>query len=85
MDGYPLRPELLESVYHLFAVTRDVSLLKIALRAQQALRKTRVPCGFCSVHGVLSQQHVLLDQVGINFFFLWFLFVSPFFRWTVSL
>lgn len=63
IDGYPLRPELVESVYHLYSVTRDPSLLKIALRAQQALRMTRVTCGFCSVHGVLNQQHVLLDQV----------------------
>jgi hypothetical protein len=63
MDGYPLRPELLESIYHLYRETRDPSLLKIALRAQQALRKTRVTCGFCSVHGVLQTQHVLLDQV----------------------
>ncbi len=63
IDGHPLRPELLESVYHLYAVTRDPSLLQIALRAQQALRKTRVPCGFCSVHGVFQLHHVLLDQM----------------------
>lgn len=63
IDGYPLRPELVESIYHLFVKTRDESLLRLALQAQQALRKTRVPCGFCSVHGVLQHQHILLDQM----------------------
>ncbi len=63
MDGYPLRPEFVESLFHLFSVTKDRSLLQHALRVQQALRKTRVTCGFCSVHGVLNQQHNLLDQM----------------------
>jgi mannosidase alpha-like ER degradation enhancer 2 len=63
IDGYPLRPELIESVYHLYGKTRDPSLLKIALRTQQGLRKTRVPCGFCSVHGVIARRHNLLDQM----------------------
>lgn len=63
IDGYPLRPELIESVYHLYHATRDPSLLKIGLMFMQALRKTRVTCGYCSVHGVLSHQHTLLDQM----------------------
>lgn len=63
IDGYPLRPELIESIYHLYKRTRDPTLLPLALRAQQALRKTRTPCGFCSVHGVLQHHHQLLDQM----------------------
>ena len=63
IDGYPLRPELIESIYHLYAKTHDESLLRLALQAQQALRLTRVTCGFCSVHGVLHLQHNLLDQM----------------------
>ena len=29
MQGYPLRPELMESTYLLFAATRDPSLLEV--------------------------------------------------------
>lgn len=63
VDGYPLRPELIESVYHLYKKTKDKSLLKIGIQTMQSLRMTRVTCGFCSVHGVIAMQHRLLDQM----------------------
>lgn len=54
LDGYPLRPELIESIFHTYRVTRDPSLLKVALMTVQALRTTRVPCGYAGVQGVLK-------------------------------
>lgn len=38
IDGYPLRPELLESIFHLYRRTRDPSLLKVALMMVQSIR-----------------------------------------------
>ena len=48
--GNPLRPELVESAYHLYAETGDEQYLRYARRLQRTLQeRNRVKCGFASV------------------------------------
>jgi hypothetical protein len=49
----PLRPELIESNYHLYTATRDPAYLWHAYNMMHALANlTRVPCGFASIADV---------------------------------
>ncbi len=49
----PLRPELIESAYHLFTATRDPALVAQAAAHLTALNEdSRVPCGYASVADV---------------------------------
>jgi hypothetical protein len=49
----PLRPELIESAYHLFTATRDPSLVVQAAAHLTAINEdSRVPCGYASVADV---------------------------------
>ena len=63
---WPLRPELIESTYHLFKVTRDVKYLKMAEDILQTLQNTsRVPCGYASIANVKT--HRLDDRMDSYF------------------
>ncbi|RHZ34248.1 hypothetical protein DYB26_004939 [Aphanomyces astaci] len=47
---YPLRPELAESTYHLYAATKDEKYLKIGRKLLQDIEDTsRVSCGYAAV------------------------------------
>ena len=55
VGGYPLRPELVESTYLLYAATRDPGLLHAASEVVGRLRRfTRARCGHASVADVAS-------------------------------
>ena len=59
-QGYPLRPELMESTFLLHAATRDARLLR-AGRALQAtlVERNRARCGYASVADVATGAHAL--------------------------
>ncbi|KAJ8370636.1 hypothetical protein SKAU_G00106640 [Synaphobranchus kaupii] len=49
-EGYPLRPELIESAMYLYRATGDPSALQLGRDAVESIEKiTRVHCGFASV------------------------------------
>ncbi|KAG9332586.1 hypothetical protein JZ751_014684 [Albula glossodonta] len=49
-EGYPLRPELIESAMYLYRATGDPTLLQLGRDAVESIEKiTRVHCGFASV------------------------------------
>lgn len=50
---YPLRPELLESIYHMHRATKEPGWQWAAHTALQHLHRVhRAPCGYAAVHGV---------------------------------
>jgi mannosidase alpha-like ER degradation enhancer 2 len=52
-DGYPLRPEFIESVFYLYRATRDPHLLQIGADVVEAIySSTRTECGFATVKSV---------------------------------
>ncbi|CAK4078679.1 unnamed protein product [Aphanomyces euteiches] len=54
---YPLRPELAESTYHLYAATKDEKYLKIGRKLLQDIEDTsRVSCGYAAVANVHDKQ-----------------------------
>ncbi|KAF0687580.1 Aste57867_20699 [Aphanomyces stellatus] len=56
LNGYPLRPELLESTYYLHAATRDPSWLAAGAMAVQSLeRYSKTTCGYASIADVESR------------------------------
>lgn len=51
----PLRPEMLESAYHLFSATRDPLYLDFARQSLWALQNnSRTPCGYASIADVAT-------------------------------
>jgi len=55
---YPLRPELIESTYHLYQATKDPYYLEVGARLLRDLQThTRRHCGFATVHNVLHRTH----------------------------
>ncbi|KAJ8257842.1 hypothetical protein GJAV_G00190320 [Gymnothorax javanicus] len=49
-EGYPLRPELIESAMYLYRATGDPTVLQLGRDAVESIEKiTRVDCGFASV------------------------------------
>jgi mannosidase alpha-like ER degradation enhancer 2 len=55
-QGYPLRPELAESIYHLYRATRDPIYLFMGRDIVYSLNNiTRVKCGFANVANVADR------------------------------
>lgn len=52
---YPLRPEFIESTYHLYMATKDPFYLEVGEMVIEDLNnRTRVPCGFASIGDIRS-------------------------------
>ncbi|CAG0884666.1 unnamed protein product [Darwinula stevensoni] len=61
-SGYPLRPELIESIMYLYRATRDPSLIQMAVDILQSiLHSTKTKCGFATVRNV--RDHQLEDRM----------------------
>uniref|UniRef100_A0A8C9XIT3 alpha-1,2-Mannosidase n=1 Tax=Sander lucioperca TaxID=283035 RepID=A0A8C9XIT3_SANLU len=61
-EGYPLRPELIESAMYLFRATGDHTYLQLGLDALESIEKiTRTPCGYASVKDV--RDHALDNRM----------------------
>eukprot|EP00850_Spirogloea_muscicola_P015759 SM000123S25871 [mRNA] locus=s123:315845:321165:- [translate_table: standard] len=77
-NSYPLRPELAESTYWLYKVTRDPWYLSVGRDIVASLQSSaRCACGFCHVEDVES--HALADHMESFFLsetvkYLWLLF-----------
>jgi hypothetical protein len=52
--SYPLRPELAESTYHLYAATGDAAYLAAGRDMVVSLRRTRAACGYAMVADVAT-------------------------------
>ncbi|KAK3239251.1 hypothetical protein CYMTET_50808, partial [Cymbomonas tetramitiformis] len=64
--GYPLRPELIESMYFLYSHSHNQSYLQTGRHTQGMLQKyTRAACGYASMRDVASRQ---LDDHMESFF-----------------
>ncbi|XP_074148584.1 ER degradation-enhancing alpha-mannosidase-like protein 2 [Sminthopsis crassicaudata] len=49
-EGYPLRPELIESAMYLYQATRDPTLLELGRDAVESIEKiSKVDCGFATI------------------------------------
>ncbi|KAL1021176.1 hypothetical protein UPYG_G00009780 [Umbra pygmaea] len=65
-EGYPLRPELIESAMYLFKATEDHTFLQLGRDAIESIEKiTRVPCGYASVKDIRDHK---LDNRMESFF-----------------
>lgn len=54
-NGYPLRPEAVESTYHLYQATKDDFYLDVGERMVRDLsRRTKTHCGFAVLHDVFT-------------------------------
>ncbi|CAI5723412.1 unnamed protein product [Peronospora destructor] len=63
----PLRPELIESTYHLYQATRDHKYLKMGRQMLQDIRRvSKVPCGFAAVGDI----HTLRVEDRMDSYFL---------------
>ncbi|VDD80252.1 unnamed protein product [Mesocestoides corti] len=52
-SAYPLRPEFIESVYHLYRATKDPYLLEMGVDVLTSIEKeAKTPCGFATIHDV---------------------------------
>jgi mannosidase alpha-like ER degradation enhancer 2 len=61
-DGYPLRPEFIESVFYLYRATRDPHLLQIGADVVEAIySSTRTECGFATIKSVYD--HTIEDRM----------------------
>ncbi len=61
-DGYPLRPEFIESVFYLYRATRDPHLLQIGADVVEAIYSSaRTECGFATVKSVYD--HTIEDRM----------------------
>lgn len=61
-EGYPLRPELIESAYYLFQATRDPFYLSVGRQVIKSLESSaKVDFGYAHVHRV--SDHALEDQM----------------------
>ena len=64
-EGYPLRPEFPESIYHTFKVTKEDFLIDFGERVLNTIEKTRSNCGFASIQRVNG---FVLDDIMDSFF-----------------
>ncbi|XP_034392254.1 ER degradation-enhancing alpha-mannosidase-like protein 2 isoform X2 [Cyclopterus lumpus] len=65
-EGYPLRPELIESAMYLFRATGDHTYLQLGLDALESIEKiSKTPCGYASVKDLRDHQ---LDNRMESFF-----------------
>ncbi|MBN3304049.1 EDEM2 protein, partial [Amia calva] len=65
-EGYPLRPELIESAMYLYRATGDPTLLELGRDAVESIEKiSRVDCGFATVKDVRDHK---LDNRMESFF-----------------
>ncbi|XP_054654959.1 ER degradation-enhancing alpha-mannosidase-like protein 2 isoform X1 [Dunckerocampus dactyliophorus] len=65
-EGYPLRPELIESAMYLFRATGDHTYLQLGLDALESIERiAKTPCGYASVKDVRDHQ---LDNRMESFF-----------------
>lgn len=65
-EGYPLRPELIESAMYLFRATGDHLYLQLGFDALESIEKiSRTPCGYASVKDLRDHQ---LDNRMESFF-----------------
>ncbi|XP_035678895.1 ER degradation-enhancing alpha-mannosidase-like protein 2 [Branchiostoma floridae] len=65
-EGYPLRPELVESAMYLYRATRDPFLLQLGRDVVEAINHiTRTDCGYASIKDVRTHQ---LDNRMESFF-----------------
>ncbi|XP_062248617.1 ER degradation-enhancing alpha-mannosidase-like protein 2 [Platichthys flesus] len=65
-EGYPLRPELIESAMYLFRATGDHAYLQLGLDALESIERiSRTPCGYASVKDLRDHQ---LDNRMESFF-----------------
>ncbi|XP_023654516.1 ER degradation-enhancing alpha-mannosidase-like protein 2 [Paramormyrops kingsleyae] len=65
-EGYPLRPELIESAMYLYRATGDPAVLQLGRDAVESIEKvSRVSCGFASVKDVRDHK---LDNRMESFF-----------------
>jgi len=56
-SGYPLRPELIESIWYLFRSTRNPLLIDIAENLLFSIEKlSKTKCGFATIKSVLTHQ-----------------------------
>ncbi|KAK7884738.1 hypothetical protein WMY93_027861 [Mugilogobius chulae] len=85
-EGYPLRPELIESAMYLFRATGDHLYLQMGLDALESIEKiSRTPCGYASVKDLRDHQ---LDNRMESFFlaetikYLYLLFDPPLSAWS---
>lgn len=57
LEWYPLRPELIESTYHLYRATKDVFYLRLGEDFLEALRMYYLaPCGFSGLLHIVNDQ-----------------------------
>uniref|UniRef100_A0A3B3YEC3 alpha-1,2-Mannosidase n=1 Tax=Poecilia mexicana TaxID=48701 RepID=A0A3B3YEC3_9TELE len=65
-EGYPLRPELMESAMYLFRATGDHTYLQFGLDAVESIERiAKTPCGYASVKDLRDHQ---LDNRMESFF-----------------
>ncbi|KAF7643964.1 hypothetical protein LDENG_00230450, partial [Lucifuga dentata] len=65
-EGYPLRPELIESAMYLFRATGDHTYLQLGLDALESIERiAKTPCGYASVKDLRDHQ---LDNRMESFF-----------------
>uniref|UniRef100_A0A3Q4GW56 alpha-1,2-Mannosidase n=1 Tax=Neolamprologus brichardi TaxID=32507 RepID=A0A3Q4GW56_NEOBR len=65
-EGYPLRPELIESAMYLFRATGDHTYLQLGVDALESIEKiAKTPCGYASVKDLRDHQ---LDNRMESFF-----------------
>ncbi|XP_071510028.1 ER degradation-enhancing alpha-mannosidase-like protein 2 [Diadema antillarum] len=64
-EGYPLRPEFVESVMYLYQATKDPILLEMGRDVLTSIETTRTNCGYTSVKDVKSHK---LDNRMESFF-----------------
>ncbi|XP_030624964.1 ER degradation-enhancing alpha-mannosidase-like protein 2 [Chanos chanos] len=65
-EGYPLRPELIESAMYLYQATGDPTFLQLGLDAVESIEKiSKVNCGFASVKDIRDHK---LDNRMESFF-----------------
>jgi len=61
-EGFPLRPELIESIMYLYRATEDPWLLEAGLDILRSIQhSTRTPCGYATVKNV--RDHSLADRM----------------------
>ncbi|KAG9473808.1 hypothetical protein GDO78_004228 [Eleutherodactylus coqui] len=65
-EGYPLRPELIESAMYLYKATKDPTLLELGRDAIESIEKiSKVDCGFATIKDVRDHK---LDNRMESFF-----------------
>lgn len=61
-DGYPLRPEFIESVYYLYRATKDPHLLSIGADVADSIYySARTECGYATIKSV--SDHTIEDRM----------------------